>query len=192
MVPKVLRALHGPGEAVQNENGRPLPRSRQTAAHRGTATTRFPEQLQGCTHSGKSTARPPKQGKRQSLVATRIELPRWCVAGRLPTEKAVGHPGGPSLAGTVARGARPRMRWAERKRSPGVLHAKGGRRKGGPPTGPPHPNARRRRQRAKAGRKTNCSRQGALNRGAGHGKSKRLPLLRPRHEARVEPGLDQE
>ena len=98
---------HDPGEAVQNENGRPLPRSRQTAAHRGTATTRFPEQLQGCTNFGKSTARPPKQGKRQSLVATRIELPRWCVAGRLPTEKAVGHPGGLSPAGTVARGARP-------------------------------------------------------------------------------------
>ena len=92
VVPKVLRALHGPGKAVQNENGQPLPRSRQTPAHRGTATTRFPEQLQGCTHLGKSTARPPKQGKRQSLVATRIELPN------LPTEKAVGHPGGLSPA----------------------------------------------------------------------------------------------
>ena len=84
-LPKVLRALHGPGEAVQNENGRPLPRSRQTAAHRGTATTRFPEQLQGCTHSGKSTARPPKQGKRQSLVATRIELPM--VRGREASDR---------------------------------------------------------------------------------------------------------
>lgn len=72
------------GEDVQNETGRPQPRSWQTAAHQGTATTRFPGQLRA-VWEGALLDRPSK-GKRQSHMATRSEQGGF-------GQKAVGHSG---------------------------------------------------------------------------------------------------